>query len=156
MTPLDGFANVHPFLVHAPVVLIPTAAIMVLVGRKVRKEGFDTATFLLTVAAAAGTVAALASGLSTDGTFPHDPHVGELIKKHEYNGIALTVITSVAALLAIAEWRRLVRIRLWWLRAALLTWASIGAMTAAHSGATLVYQHGAAVTPIAQPTALAR
>ena len=29
MSAFDGFVNFHPFFVHAPVVLIPTAAVMV-------------------------------------------------------------------------------------------------------------------------------
>ena len=29
MSAFDGFVNFHPFFVHAPVVLIPTAAVVV-------------------------------------------------------------------------------------------------------------------------------
>ncbi len=38
----DGFANIHPFFVHAPV-LIPTAAAMVWLGRRIRTSGFELA-----------------------------------------------------------------------------------------------------------------
>jgi uncharacterized membrane protein len=144
-----SFANVHPFFVHAPLVLIPTAALMVWLGRIVRKEGFDTATLLLTVAAALCALAAMTSGLLTDGTFPRPDSLNELLTKHEINGIVLTIVASVAALLSIAERRGWLGGRAWWLRALLLTWASIGAFTSGHNGAQLVYLHGAAVHPIA-------
>jgi uncharacterized membrane protein len=140
-----GFANLHPFFVHAPLVLIPTAAIMVWLGRMIRKDGFDTATFFITVAAALGALAAMASGLWTEGTFLRDQALDELVNKHAQNGIALTVIASVAGLLAVAEWRGWIGGRAWWLRGLLLTWAAIGAATGGHSGARLVYIHGVAV-----------
>jgi hypothetical protein len=139
------FANLHPFFVHAPLVLLPTATIGVWLGRRIRKEGFELASLLLTVAAALGALSALVSGLGTDGTFPRDALLDELVRKHQYNGIAVTVIASLAAVLALVERRGLVGSRAFWVRALLLTWASIGVVTAGHSGASLVYLHGAAV-----------
>lgn len=47
-----GFANIHPFFVHTPLVLVPVAALMVWLGRKISQPGFDTAVLLLTVFAA--------------------------------------------------------------------------------------------------------
>ena len=49
----DGFANTHTFFVHAPVVLIPTAAAMVWLGRRIRTRGFELGKYLITVAATA-------------------------------------------------------------------------------------------------------
>ena len=150
MTAFDGFANVHPFLVHAPLVLIPTAALMVWLGRKIGKEGFDTATALITVAAALCALAAMASGLWARETFPHDETIGALMKQHQINGIVLTAVASLAALLVVAEWQGWIGRRVWWLRGALLTWAAIGAFFSGHNGATLVYIHGAAVVPVTE------
>jgi len=145
MSPFAGFVNLHPFFVHAPIVLVPSAAIMVWLGRRIRKEGFDTATFLVTIAAALTALVALASGLWASATVLHDGALAELVHKHQANGIALTAVTAVAALAAVAEWRGWVRRPIWWLRGALLTWAAIGVVFSAHNGATLVYLHGAAV-----------
>jgi uncharacterized membrane protein len=148
MSIFEGFANFHPFFVHAPLVLIPTAALMLWLRRFVAKEGFDTATLGVTVAAALGALAAMASGFFAEGTFPSDARLGELVGKHQINGVVLTIIASVAALWALAEWRGLLGKRVWWIRALLLTWATIGAATGGHSGAKLVYVHGAAVAPV--------
>lgn len=86
MNSADGFLNVHPFFVHAPLVLIPLAAVMTWLGRKVRKDGFDTATLLITLAAALAALAAMGTGWSTKGTFPRDEALRELMEKHETNG----------------------------------------------------------------------
>jgi hypothetical protein len=87
----------------------------------------------------------MASGLSTGVSFAHDAAAAKLLEQHQINGVVLAIIASVAALLALAEWRGLVGKRVWWLRAAILTWAAIGAVFSGHNGAKLVYQHGAAV-----------
>jgi hypothetical protein len=137
--------NHHPFFVHAPIVLIPLAAVMVWLSRAVRKEGFETATLLITLAGVAGALGALISGLLADGSFPADAMLAELVQKHEYNGIAVTVIGSVAALVSLAEWRGFLPKKVWWIKGALLTWCAIGCFTGGHSGAHLVYEHGAAV-----------
>ena len=134
MALLSAFANVHPFFVHAPLVLIPATALMTWAGRWMREGGFETATRLLVVAAALGAVAAMTSGLLTDGTFAHDAPLGAIIRQHEINGIVVTAILSVTALVTIAEWRRMIPSRLWWIRAALLTWATVGTFTIGHSG----------------------
>jgi hypothetical protein len=62
--------------------------------------------------------------------------------------IALTVVSKVPALVAIAEWRRVLGARAWWARALLLTWASTGVVFSGHNGATLIYLHGGAVAPV--------
>jgi uncharacterized membrane protein len=145
MSIFDGFVNIHPFFVHAPVGLIPIAATMIWVGRKIKKDGFDTATFLIVVAAALASIASMLSGLQASDTVPQDAALAELVWQHKINSIVVTIVTSVVALLAIADWRRWIKWRLWWVRGALLTWAAIGVAFSAHGGATLVYKHGAAV-----------
>jgi uncharacterized membrane protein len=146
MSALHGFANIHPFFVHAPLVLIPTAAAMVWVGRAVRKDGFDTATLLITIAAALGALAAMTSGYLTDGTFVADEATRVLLNQHQINGTVLAIVSSLAALMAVAERRGLVGRRAWWLRAAILLWATVGVVFNGHNGAQLVYQHGVAVS----------
>jgi hypothetical protein len=61
----------------------------------------------------------------------------------------LAVVSSVAALIALAEWRGLVGRRARVLRAALLIWMSVGTIYSGHNGAQLVYLHGTAVAPAA-------
>jgi uncharacterized membrane protein len=144
MSPFDGFANLHPFFVHAPLVFIPTAAAMVWLGRAIRKEGFDTATLLVTLAGATGAIIALATGLQAASS-AEAPALAEFVYKHKTNGIALTVVTTIATLVSLAEWRGWLTKKAWWLKGALLTWAAIGTVFSGHNGAVLVYRHGVAV-----------
>jgi len=139
------FANVHPFFVHAPLVLIPTAAAFLLIGRKVRTAGFSTATLLVTIAAAITALMATASGLVAEGTLRPDPALDVVLRQHKINGCIMPGIVTIAALLAIAETRGWLTPRAWWLRTALLLWATIGVVYIGHSGATMVFLHGAAV-----------
>lgn len=149
---MSGFANVHPFFVHAPLVFVPAAALLVWLGRRTPSEGFFRATLLVTFAAALGAWGALASGLvaaASLATGANGATLGELIGQHQIQGIVLTSITTAASVVALAEWRGWIGRRAWWVRGALLTWASLGVLATGHSGATLVYQHGAGVVAAA-------
>jgi uncharacterized membrane protein len=141
-----SFANVHPFFVHAPLVLIPLAAVMSALGRRIKQPGFDLAVLLITVGAALGALAAMVSGLTAPATFAQSAAMAETLQKHQINGVILGAVSSLIALLAIAEWRGLGKNWLWWVRMALLVWVSVGAVFSGHNGARLVYQYGAAVS----------
>jgi uncharacterized membrane protein len=146
----DGFLNIHPFFVHAPLVLLPLAAIMTWLGLLLRKDGFDTATRLITLAAALSALAAMGSGLSAKGSFPVNAALGALMAKHESNGIVLTVLSSIAALLAIGQWRGILGKRSFCVRTAILTFVAIGVFFSGFMGAQMVYLHGAAVVPVVE------
>lgn len=143
--------NVHPFFVHAPLVLIPTAALLVWLGRKQPSDGWLRAIRLSVLGAWLGAVAALLSGLVANSTIVATGALAAMINQHQTNGIVLTAITSVAAILTLCEWRGWLSQRAWWVRGALLTWATIGVFTIGHSGATMVYRHGVGVQASALP-----
>jgi hypothetical protein len=131
--------NLHPFFVHAPLVLIPLAAVFVWFRRA------NGLTLFVTVAAAIAALVAMASGLVALDTIVVEPGFAEVLRQHRINGIVLAAVSSVAAMLAVAEWRGWITARAWWVRALVLTWMSVGTFYAGHSGATLVYVHGVAV-----------
>ena len=144
MTALDGYANFHPFFVHAPLAFIPLALVMTVLGRRNRDAGFNRATLLVTVAAGLTALVAMATGLRATNTLTGAP-LGLPLDQHQINGCALGIVCGISALLATGEWLGWLGNRAWWLRAAMIAWCTIGCFFCGHSGAKLVYQHGAAV-----------
>jgi hypothetical protein len=59
--------------------------------------------------------------------------------------------TRVAAVVAMMEWRGWISRRIFWLRAALITWAAIGTVFSAHVGAQMVFLYGAGVAKSSAP-----
>lgn len=145
-----GFLNYHPFFVHLPLVLIPVAAVTTWLGRKIKKEGFDVATAMASVAAAVGGLLALASGWVAERTVASEGALAQLMEKHEMNGIVVTAIACVVAMLTVAQRRGWLGARTWWPRAVLLTFAAIGVVFSGQMGAEMVYLHGAGVVPMVQ------
>jgi uncharacterized membrane protein len=144
-----SFLNLHPLFVHAPLVLVPLAAVMTWLGHAVRKDGFDLATLLITVAAAVTAVLALVSGWWAEGTFPANPAMHDLMENHETLAVVVTTTTAIAALLAFVAWRGVGGARVFWARGGVLTFATLAVLVGGHWGAQLVYLHGAAVVPVA-------
>lgn len=150
MNPTSGFLNLHPFFVHVPLVLLPLAAVMGVLGRKAGNEGFETATRLITLAGAIGGVTAVFSGWAADGSFHTTPALRALIEQHEVSGLAAAGLAAVAAGIAVAQLRGAAAPWLLWARTGLLAFAAVAVVIGGHQGAQLVYLHGAAVVPVAQ------
>jgi uncharacterized membrane protein len=133
----------HPFFVHAPLVLIFFSAVFLWIGRKLKQDAWDLATLFVTCCAALTAVAAVISGfLAADalqGAFPDE------VFQHRTNAIVITSLILVCAVLALLERRRVIAPKLWWIRAALCSFAAWGVFFNGWSGAQLVYVHGASV-----------
>src|ERR1039458_7561338 len=86
---------------------------------------------------------AMLTGLQARATVSRDALLADLMQEHLTNGVAVTMATCVAAVVAMMEWRGWISRRIFWLRAALITWAAIGTVFSAHVGAQMVFLYGA-------------
>jgi len=64
---------------------------MVWLGRRIRTRGFELATFLIAVAAAATAVMATLTGLQARATVSRDAPVADLMQEHLTNGVAADI-----------------------------------------------------------------
>jgi hypothetical protein len=62
---------------------------MVWLGRRIRTRGFELATYLITVAAAATAVMAMLTGLQARATVSRDALLADLMEEHLTNGVAV-------------------------------------------------------------------
>ena len=112
---------------------------MLWLGRRIRTRGFELGTHVITVAAPATALMAMLRGLQARATVSRDALLADLMQEHLTNGGAVTMATCVAAVVAMMEWRGWISRRIFWLRAALITWAAIGTVFSAHVGAQMVF-----------------
>jgi hypothetical protein len=68
---------------------------MVWLGRRIRTRGFELATFLIAVAAAATAVMATLTGLQARATVSRDAPVADLMQEHLTNGVAAILMGEV-------------------------------------------------------------
>ena len=61
---------------------------MVWLGRRIRTRGFELATYVITVAAAATVVMAMLTGLQARATVSRDTLLADLMQEHLTNGVA--------------------------------------------------------------------
>jgi hypothetical protein len=66
----------------------PPRGAMVWLGRRIRTRGFELATYLITVAAAATAVMAMLTGLQARATVSRDALPADLMQEHLTNGVA--------------------------------------------------------------------
>ncbi|HWG89560.1 MAG TPA: DUF2231 domain-containing protein [Candidatus Thermoplasmatota archaeon] len=100
-------APLHPLFVHAPLALLPTAALLATLAATQRYPWAAPATVLVLALGAAGAAAAVVTGL-----IDHEPledelegtEAWEVVERHEYLGIATAVAAGAVALLLL--WKR--------------------------------------------------
>ena len=125
--------NIHPFFVHAPLVLIPLTALFVVLTRFIRRDGFELAALLINAGAALAAIAAMWTGYVAKDSVTANPAFAELLTQHQINGSILPGIITVVAALSFAQWRGWLKGWAFWLRLALLIWATVGTFYGGHS-----------------------
>jgi len=138
--------NIHPMFVHFPVAFLPGAFLLFALGITLRKPGLNLAGRACLYMAAAGALAAVATGLQAENSFPHNEVIHNMMETHETLGWA--VLALAGALTAWSFFQAEHRPKAAWVFLALLGLANLAAMQGADIGARMVYLEGAAVKPV--------
>ncbi len=134
----------HPAIIHFPIALLIAAGGFYLSARFREQATFYRAAWLLHVAGLVGSIAAVLTGRSAEGSLTLTPALESLLEPHQLMGYATTWLF---ALLAVWQYLRQGRGPAWeqWLFLSAY-FLALGVMTyGAYLGGQMVYQHGAGV-----------
>lgn len=141
---LADFPNLHPIVVHVPIMLLMVAALTQIGSLFVWKKPLDWVTLLLLLGGVAGAIAA------SEWTHPHTTGLTEAASQvlaHHDTYAAWTLWLGVGALVlkGVSIW--LLRGRRWleWVIALVVTGSAVAVGLTGHYGGTLVYIHGVGV-----------
>jgi len=144
--------NVHPTLVHFPIVFLSAFFLLEVLGCLVYRERLRRAAAPMLYCGAVGAAAAVAAGLYAAATVPHGQAVHEIMEWHQRIGL---MVAGLALILSI--WRRLARRAIDGMDRALYLFLAgimtIGMVFGADLGGLMVYQHGVAVQSLQQADA---
>ena len=135
---INSFGRYHPAVVHFPLALVVAAGIAELLYATRKKQYFgDAARFMISLAAWLSIPAAVL-GLMTAAGRSYGADLSTMFSYHRIAGIALPVLTFLAAGLCEGT-RRSGQVWEQMLYRAILALAVLGALAAGHYGARLVY-----------------
>lgn len=97
-------SNIHPLLVHFPIVFLSTFFVFEIVGLLIRNNGLRQFAGGMLYLGALSAIAAAVAGLLAEETVPHGEIVHEIMEWHERAGLT---VASLAVVLA--GWRAVVR-----------------------------------------------
>jgi uncharacterized membrane protein len=140
MPGLAAVENVHPLVVHFPIVLWSVALFFWLLGLRGREEFWRTGRWMLYLGSLSALVA-VATGLWAADQLGHDSPGHDLVHVHRNLMVAATALGSAIALLAWA-WRGRSEARNRGLLLAGLALTTALCAIGADRGALLVYGHG--------------
>jgi uncharacterized membrane protein len=151
---MGSFPNVHPLLVHFPIVLVLTAALFDLLAMLRHRESLRVGAGVLWLLALAGAAAAVASGTWAEHTvLIPDALAKDAFEDHE---TAAWITATLVALIAL--WRIVLRFEYprGWLKAMYLTLVVGAVVLVAYTGylgGELVYGHAIGQPHAAAPAA---
>ncbi len=146
MPGLESVLNIHPLLVHFPIALTLTAALLVGVHLLIRSEEWMRMAAVLVYLSAAAALVAAATGLMASDGLGHDTPGHELV--HEHRDIMLiytSLILGLALLTALSRssmtgWIKHASMK--FIRLGILLAACATLIVGADRGALLVFGHG--------------
>jgi uncharacterized membrane protein len=143
---LSHAPNAHPFFVHFPVVLWPTALAFWLVGVLRGRDGaWRTGTVLACLAVIAA-IPTVVTGLAAEEQFhDHDQPWMEKIHVHRNFMLVTSAAAAALAIVAVTRWAKSRRAR--WILVAALGAVNVLAALGADRGAELVLRHGVGTVP---------
>jgi len=142
--------NLHPLVVHFPIAFLIGAAVLYVAGAAIQRESVVWAALWMLLFAAAGTAAAVATGLYAYDGVMVAPSVREALLDHHRNlMIAVSALTGILALWAIV--RRPMPRRGRWLFVAGLAVACLLMAWGADYGGRMVYDYNAGGDACGQP-----
>jgi len=144
-TTVKDLFNIHPMFVHFPVAFLPGAFILFGLGTIFKKAELNAAGRACLYLAVAGALAAVITGLMTEGSFPHNATIHHMMGTHET--LAWIVLAISGVLSAWSFFQSEHRPKAAWAFLALLGLANLTVMQGADIGARMVYLEGAAVKP---------
>ena len=140
---LSDFSNLHPLVVHIPIVLLLVAVATQIASFFVWKLQLDWVTFLALVGATVG--AFLAGEVFHPHTTNLSPAAQQVIDTHDtwadytiWSAVLATVLKGVDLFWLRARWVAVVT-------TIVLVFSAVAVSVASHYGATLVYIHGVGV-----------
>jgi len=138
--------NIHPVLVHFPLVLMFLAwGAQTLAWLHSRERWERSATLLLYLSAVSALITAT-SGYWAADQLGHDAPGHEMVHAHRDVMVLFTVLTIITALLLLIK-----RLRTGWLRWLIYTVLSVIMLFGADRGASLVFRYGMGVKMITSP-----
>ena len=142
--------NLHPLLVHFPIVLLPTFFLLDLAGSLLNKDDWRRVASWFLYLGAITAVLTVIAGYFAAKTVPHGMEVHFIIEKHKIYGI---IIAGVAMLLSIWRLRRgaLPRREANVLQFLLSAIACFALILGADLGGLMVYKYGVGVEAAIQP-----
>ena len=140
---LSDFSNLHPLVVHIPIVLLLVAVVTQIASFFVWKLELDWVTFLALVGATLG--AFLAGKVFHPHTTNLSPAAQQVIDTHDtwadytiWSAVLATVLKGVDLFWLRTRWVAIVT-------TVVLVFSTVAVSVASHYGATLVYIHGVGV-----------
>ncbi|HEX9779878.1 MAG TPA: DUF2231 domain-containing protein [bacterium] len=133
--------SAHPLIVHFPIALLLSAALLDMLATAVRKPSWHRVALWNLGVGTLGASAAVWSGLRAAEVAKHSFEIHQVMERHQTLGIATLVLAAV-----LAAARLIVRDRLpaWWRAFALLAVLALAGTLGytAHLGGRLVYEFG--------------
>lgn len=141
---LSAIPNVHPLLVHFPIVLWPLALVFMLTGYLRKDEtAFRHGAWVLYAGVASGVAAGITGWLAAEG-MGHNHSGHELVHDHRNLMLAALAIAAVASLATFWA-RKPARGPQRWIPITFLLIACLTSVLGADRGGLLVYGHGVGV-----------
>lgn len=151
MPGLEVAPNIHPMLVHFPIVLwVSALALWALGVARSRSDLFRFGTWLLTIGTLAAVITLISGYLAADG-LGHDSPGHDFVHVHRDFMLVATILGAVVTALAWLLRRRQDRLIRWSLVAALLALNAVTTL-GADRGALLVYGYGMGTAQQAPPS----
>lgn len=136
--------NIHPLFVHFPVAFLPGAFLLFGLGIAFKKAEFNAAGRACLYMAVAGALAAVATGLLAEDSFPHNDIIHRMMETHE---TLAWLVLGLSGILSAWSFFPIRSPKAAWAFLALLGLTNLVVMQGADIGARMVYLEGAAVKP---------
>jgi uncharacterized membrane protein len=148
-------SNIHPLIVHFPIALLIVVFALDFLGAISRKQTLITAANILSIFAALGAVAAVATGLIAEESVWHTDQAHELIEQHETVGFIVLGAALISLIFRPAVRKKKSKSSLLWVAVIISLAAAVLVGYEGYLGGEIVFRHGAGVEKARLETARA-
>ncbi|MGR9073374.1 MAG: DUF2231 domain-containing protein [Gammaproteobacteria bacterium] len=142
--------NIHPLLVHFPIVLLPAFFVLDLIGTLTNNPGWRKVASWLLYLGAVTALLTVVAGFFAAKTVPHGIEVHNIIEKHKMFGVSIAGLTMILSVWRLAS-RHFPRREANVLHLTLAAMVCIALVLGADLGGLMVYKYGVGVEAAVQP-----